>query len=147
MDPLRLSDRLTIRASSHLAWIDGIEDLAVRMARDAGLEADEACFFGVALREALVNAIQHGHRFDDHRQVEVGFRVVTGKVMVVTVRDRGPGFDPSAVADPRTPDNVTRPSGRGIFFMRRFSDRIRFCFPSSGGALVQMEKDLPTLAA
>jgi serine/threonine-protein kinase RsbW len=145
--PLRFSDSLTIKATSRLAWIDGIEDLAVRMAVDAGLDADSAYFLGVALREALVNAIQHGHGFDDRLPVEVGFRIETGRVMVITVRDRGPGFDPSRVRDPLAAVNLTRSSGRGIFFMRRFTDRVRFSFPRSGGALVRLEKDLPALAA
>jgi serine/threonine-protein kinase RsbW len=145
--PLALRDGLTIDASSHLAWIEGIEQLAVCTACEAGLDADSGFFLGVAVREAIVNAIRHGHRFDKDYRVRVSIRVTSDRVMVVTVSDRGPGFDPSAVPDPLAPDNLTRPGGRGLLFMRRFTDRVSFLFPSGGGSIVRLEKDLPSRPA
>ena len=143
LTPLRLREGLAIETPSHLAWIDGIEQLLLRIATDAGLDADGAYFLGVAAREALVNAIQHGHGFDVRRRVKVGIRIASGRVIVMTVRDRGPGFDPSRVPDPVAPENLTQPDGRGLLFMRAFADRVSFTFPRSGGALVRLEKDLP----
>jgi serine/threonine-protein kinase RsbW len=138
---------LTIDVASHPAWIDGIEQLTIQVGADAGLDDDSAHFLGVALREALANAIQHGHRFEARRRVRVGIRAVDGCRLVLTVRDRGPGFDPSRVPDPLAPENLTRSSGRGIFLMRRFADRVSFSFPRTGGSLVRLEKDLPLRAA
>ena len=40
--------------------------------------------------------------------------------------DRGGGFDPAAVPDPRLPENVLKPSGRGVFLMRALMDEARF---------------------
>ncbi len=42
------------------AALDRVEDLAVRLGRAGGLDADGAVFVGVALREAVVNAFRHG---------------------------------------------------------------------------------------
>jgi serine/threonine-protein kinase RsbW len=145
--PLQIRDGLTIDATSHLAWIDGIEQLAVCTAREAGLDDDGAFFLGIAVREAIVNAVRHGHRFDPRRRVKVGIRVAAGRVMVITVRDSGPGFDPAAIPDPLAPANLTKPGGRGILFMRRFADRVAFSFPRGGGSLVRLEKDLPVRSA
>jgi serine/threonine-protein kinase RsbW len=58
------------------------------------------------------------------------------------VRDRGPGFDPAIVPDPLAEENVGRGTGRGLFFMRRFADRVLFSFPRKGGVVVRLEKDL-----
>ncbi len=143
LTPLRLRDGLVIETPSHVAWIDGIEQLLLRTATDAGLDTDGAHYLGVAAREALVNAIQHGHGFDVRRKVKVGIRIASGRVIVMTVRDQGPGFDPSRVPDPVAPENLTKPDGRGLLFMRAFADRVSFAFPRSGGALVRLEKDLP----
>jgi serine/threonine-protein kinase RsbW len=143
----KLRHGLTIDVASHPAWIDGIEQLAIQVGVDAGLDDDGAYFLGIALREALANAIKHGHGFEPRRRVRVGIRIVAGRRIVLTVRDRGPGFDPSAVADPLAPENLVRSSGRGIFLMRQFADRVAFSFPRSGGALVRLEKDLPLPAA
>jgi serine/threonine-protein kinase RsbW len=115
--------------------LDRIEALAVRLARFGGLDPDGAHFLGVALREAIVNALHHGRG-----AAWVALRLARRGVLVMTVRDRGPGFDPSRLPDPRAPENVVKGCGRGIFYMRRFTDRVSFSFPRQGGAVVRLEK-------
>jgi hypothetical protein len=46
------------------------------------------------------------------------------------------------VPDPLAAGNLERGSGRGLFFMRQFADRVFFSFPRQGGAEVRLEKDL-----
>jgi anti-sigma regulatory factor (Ser/Thr protein kinase) len=41
-----------------------------------------------------------------------------------TVRDQGAGFDPASIPDPTRPENVNRPSGRGLFLMRQLLDEV-----------------------
>jgi serine/threonine-protein kinase RsbW len=125
-----------------MAWVDALEELTLLIAGAGGLSWDRACDFGVAVREALVNALKHGTDAACHR-VAVGFRLVDGPALLVTVRDRGPGFDPGAVPDPRTPENLCRNSGRGVFYMRRFADAVAFSFPRRGGTVTRLRKHLP----
>jgi serine/threonine-protein kinase RsbW len=42
------------------------------------------------------------------------------------VEDEGPGFDPRTVPDPRAPENLERPSGRGLLLMGHFATWIRY---------------------
>jgi serine/threonine-protein kinase RsbW len=37
------------------------------------------------------------------------------------VEDQGEGFDPGIVSDPTSPENIDKPSGRGIFLMRNLA--------------------------
>jgi serine/threonine-protein kinase RsbW len=120
------------------AALDHVEELAVVMGRAGGLDAEEAVFVGVALREAVVNAFRHG-RSPDGDPTRIALHL-TPDSLVITVRDRGPGFDPSCVSDPREPDNLSRGSGRGIFYMRCFTDRVSFVFPRKGGSVVRLAK-------
>ena len=46
--------------------------------------------------------------------------------IVITIADDGPGFDVSSLPDPTDPENLIRPSGRGILFMRMFMDDVRY---------------------
>lgn len=125
-----------------LAWVDAVEELAVRITRASGLRPDAAGDFGVAVREAVMNALRHGA--DPARGiVAVSFRMVEGPALVVTVRDRGAGFDPESLPDPCAPENVARSCGRGVFYMRRFSDDISFSFPRRGGTVTRLRKELP----
>jgi serine/threonine-protein kinase RsbW len=102
--------------------------------------ADDALFgIDLAVREAVTNAVLHGNRSDEAVPFEVG---VSGNDagLVVTVRDRGQGFDPARVADPTAEENILKTSGRGILFMRTFMDEVVWEHPEGGGTLVRMTK-------
>jgi serine/threonine-protein kinase RsbW len=120
------------------AALDHVEDLAVCMGRAGGLDQDGAVFVGVALREAVVNAFRHG-RSADGAPTRIGLHL-TPDSLVITVRDRGPGFDPGRVPDPREAENLDRGCGRGLYYMRCFTDRLSFVFPRRGGSVVRLAK-------
>jgi serine/threonine-protein kinase RsbW len=121
-----------------LIWLDRVEELGVRVARASGLDDDEAQFLGLAVREALMNALTHGNS----DRVAVSFRLTEGDSLVITVRDHGPGFDPARIPNPLSEDNLAKSSGRGIFYMRRFADEVVFAFPSRGGTVARLFKRL-----
>jgi serine/threonine-protein kinase RsbW len=79
----------------------------------------------LALEEALVNAIKHGHGFDPSKQARLRFRV-TAEVVLLEVEDEGQGFDPRSVPDPLAPENLERPSGRGLFLIRTYMTWSRY---------------------
>ena len=84
------------------------------------------CFgMRLALEEALVNALKHGHGHDPAKSAHVRLRVTVEQVMV-EVEDEGPGFDPSAVADALLPENLERTCGRGLLLMRHYTTWMRF---------------------
>ncbi len=130
------AERLELRSGPGCeSALDRIEARAVGMAQKGGLDPDCAHYLGVALREAIVNALRHGRG-----AASVFVRLARKGLLVMTVRDRGPGFDPSRVPDPLAPENLARGTGRGLFYMRCFTDRVSFSFPKCGGAVVRLEK-------
>jgi serine/threonine-protein kinase RsbW len=122
--------------------IDAIEKVAMAAAIKGGLHDDDAHFLGVAIREAIVNALRHGRAKSGGCSASVQVSVSPRGALVATVRDRGPGFDPAAVPDPLADENLSRGSGRGLLIMRSCADRVLFSFPRTGGAVVRLEKDL-----
>ncbi|MGB3563636.1 MAG: ATP-binding protein [Thermoanaerobaculia bacterium] len=103
------------------------------------LDAETSQSIGTAVREAVANAIQHGNNMDPEKFVRVEC-CLDGDEVVIQVRDQGNGFDPKKVPDPLEPDNLMRPNGRGIFFMKKFMDDIKYSFESDGGTVVTMRK-------
>lgn len=128
-----------IDAACVMEVVDAVQGAAEALASTWGMDAERCHFLGLAVREAVVNAIRHGRRESAVSRFESRLRSV-GRRMVVTVSDRGPGFDPAGVPDPLEPQNVLKGSGRGIFYMRTFADTVSFAFPRVGGTVVRLEK-------
>jgi serine/threonine-protein kinase RsbW len=131
-----------VEVPGQIEVIDDLEDSVVRLGQRNGLDPDASYFLGVALREALLNAILHGRALAHGRPVQVRIAIGEGWLSV-TVRDFGPGFEPETVPDPVAPENCFRGCGRGIFFMRRFADEVVFHRPQDGGQSVELRKQLP----
>jgi anti-sigma regulatory factor (Ser/Thr protein kinase) len=91
----------------------------------------------LALQEAVANAIRHGCGGDATKELQCSVTCDAAGEVVITVRDPGDGFDHTAVADPLHPENILKPSGRGIFLINGLMDDVRF---ADGGREVQMRK-------
>jgi serine/threonine-protein kinase RsbW len=122
--------------------VDDLEAVAVRLGTRGGLDPDASHFLGVALREALMNAIRHGNGLAPGRPIQVRI-ALDGGCLSLTVRDWGPGFEADALPDPEAPENCCLGCGRGVFFMRRFADEVVFHRPEGGGQAVELRKRLP----
>jgi serine/threonine-protein kinase RsbW len=126
--------------SSKIEEIDGAVQKATAFASDAGF-ADDAVFgIDMAVREALANAVKHGNKLDETKQVEITL-VSAGDRMEILIRDFGKGFDVSQVPDPTNPENLLKASGRGILFMHNFVDKVEWERASDGGMIVKMTKN------
>ena len=104
-----------------------------------GLDDDARHWAGIAIREAVANAIKHGNRQDPDKDVEVELAVSPEQV-IIRVLDEGEGFEPEEVEDPLDPANLLKPNGRGIFYMKSFMDTIEYSPRPEGGTIVTLRK-------
>lgn len=104
-----------------------------------GIGEDIAFGVDMAVREAVTNAVVHGNKLDDAKEVELRLRN-TPEVFEISVHDQGSGFNPNEVPDPTTEENLLKTSGRGIFFMRNFMDEVDWLADPKGGTSVRMIK-------
>lgn len=109
-----------------------------------GLDDDNRHWIDVAVREAVANAIKHGNQEDPAKQVHVDLTLEgnEGDWLVIRVQDEGRGFDPSDLEDPLAPENLLKPNGRGIFYMKSFMDDIQYGLRPGGGTVVTLRKRL-----
>ncbi|GMU65649.1 MAG: hypothetical protein AMXMBFR36_19230 [Acidobacteriota bacterium] len=108
---------------------------------ERGVSDDVRHWVGLALREAVANAIKHGNRQDPSKRVDVAVDLGDA-ALTLAVADEGPGFDPHEVRDPLAPENRFRADGRGIFYMRKFMDEVSYSFGPGGGTVVTLRKRL-----
>ena len=85
------------------------------------IEGREATF-GIAISEALANAITHGNHSDPSRKVYVRCAFEPDALSIV-IRDEGNGFNP---VDITTPHDIDEDLNRGIRLMRSYMDEIQF---------------------
>jgi serine/threonine-protein kinase RsbW len=126
---------------STLDSVDRAEELASGAAQRAGFDDDELMKIGMAIREAMVNAVVHGNRYHENKRVRFALSLTNDR-LIVTIADEGSGFDFAHVPDPLAPENLLRTSGRGIFLMRSFMDSVDLRHLESGGTEVTLVKNL-----
>ncbi|HMK28655.1 MAG TPA: ATP-binding protein [Terriglobales bacterium] len=117
--------------------VDAVTDLARElMGEESGTHLEVA----LALQEALANAVLHGRADDGTKSIQcwVAYDVYQGITMVV--RDPGPGYDPSLLHDPVSPENLHLTHGRGLYLIRTLMDEVHF---QNQGAEVHMRKANP----
>lgn len=79
----------------------------------------------VASVEAVNNAIIHGNKIDESKNVHI--RIEKGEsTLTISVKDEGDGFDFNNIPDPTTPENIEKPHGRGIFLIKHLTDKMTF---------------------
>lgn len=79
----------------------------------------------VAVTESVNNAIRHGNKNDKKKNVYLSLTLNENLIRFI-VRDEGIGFDFHNLPDPTAPENIDKPSGRGIFLMKHLSDEVNF---------------------
>jgi CheY-like chemotaxis protein len=136
------------------ALIEPLLNLSKQVLEDFNLcDANGRIRVGVALEEALLNAMYRGNLEISYRQMQevrehmllgqglglitqrrlqapfrdrqVAFQLhATPEEVRFVVRDEGPGFDVMSVLDPGDPKQINREGGRGLVLMRTFMDEV-----------------------
>jgi serine/threonine-protein kinase RsbW len=127
MDTAKITYRLASRQESVEVAVRAAGELAMR----CGFGEDARGHIDLAVREATVNAILHGNRFDPAKQVTVSFESAPGR-LTISIRDQGPGLNPATVPDPLADENLRKPSGRGLLLIRTFMDKVEIVNVSPG---------------
>jgi serine/threonine-protein kinase RsbW len=79
----------------------------------------------VAVTESVNNAIRHGNKNDKKKNVYLSLSLNEDLIRFI-IKDEGTGFDYHNLPDPTAPENIDKPSGRGIFLMKHLSDEVNF---------------------
>ena len=133
--------RIEITIGSRVEFVNLLQAASNEICHIVDLDDDAAMNLSLALHEAVVNAIKHGNREDRRKKVTVSFTLRSAD-LIIKVKDQGGGFDWCRVEDPRSPDNIGKANGRGIFLMRNFVDRVDFKHVAGEGLTVTLVKRL-----
>lgn len=79
----------------------------------------------ISLTEAVNNAIIHGNKKDENKQVCIKCEH-SKRALILKIQDEGKGFNLVQVKDPLSPDRITECGGRGVLIMNELSDRVHY---------------------
>lgn len=132
-------ETLELRLPSRIESIAEATAAAVKFARALGFDEDAAGAIDLAVRETVTNAVIHGNKTNE--AIPFDLKIVSSSAALeITIRDRGAGFNPEDVPDPTDRENLLKPSGRGLLFMRAFMDEVSFAPHAEGGTVVRLVK-------
>ena len=137
--PAPMNETIELSIDSKLELVETVESLAKSASAKLGFDEADAGWIELAVREAVVNAIKHGNQYIANKQVDVQF-LVGPDILSIYIRDQGAGFDAARLPDPLEPDNLLKPAGRRILWMRTFMDEVEYSAHPEGGCVVRMKK-------
>jgi serine/threonine-protein kinase RsbW len=135
------ANEIDISISSYLDNLDLVQIITDRLTDFMQFDEDSAHWIGMSVRESVTNAIQHGNKLDADKKVDICFKVFPDRI-TISVKDQGSGFHLDDIPNPLDAENLLKPSGRGIFYIRTFMDEVEFRNPAEGGTEVFMIKKL-----
>lgn len=131
--------RLQLTLKSSMESVSQAEAAVIEFARKIGYREPQLEQIGLAVIEAVANAILHGNRCDAKKKVHVT-AALGKKGLVVSVQDEGEGFDADALPDPLSPDAILKDCGRGVFLVRACMDEVAVRRKAPRGTEIKMIK-------
>jgi serine/threonine-protein kinase RsbW len=128
---------------SMLERLNDVEDMTEKFADRYHLSDDDRDNLAIAITELTNNAIIHGNKYDQAKNVTVSF-YFENNIISVYILDQGQGFDPSSIDNPLEPENLLKESGRGIFILRSIMDDVQFRNGDAGTEVKIVKKIKPS---
>lgn len=128
-------EKYKVHLKADLEEITKVEQLVDEIKDDLNLSDDIYGNIIVALTEAVNNAIIHGNKMVSDKKTEISV-ARDEHTIVFYVKDQGKGFDYNNLPDPTAPENLEKPTGRGVFLMKNLADLVVF---SDGGSMVELQ--------
>lgn len=127
-------EKYHLTLDSRLESVNQVEALVDTIKEELDLGDEMYGNIIVSVTEAVNNAIIHGNREDTDKKVEVSV-AKDHHSLIFYIKDEGGGFDFNNLPDPTAPENLEKPTGRGVFLMKNLSDLVVF---SDNGSVVEI---------
>ena len=159
-------EKLVYELPTNFDWVNPLATQLVDMLEAAQVcDSESRPRVVLGLVEILTNSVEHGsldisgpekqalkakgeqawQRVLEERMTQAPYRdrkvrvtaSITDETATFTIQDQGQGFDFSDLPDPTDPENLFKPSGRGILLARAFLDELHY---SGSGNVVTLVK-------
>jgi len=125
-DAEKLELKLSVTLAGDRDAVDPVVRSVMNVVREMNCAPGREDHIELALTEALANAVVHGAKSDPSKIIECDVACDAQHGILIVVRDPGPGFDPTKIADPCHGENIYANHGRGIYLINQLMDEVQF---------------------
>ncbi len=126
---------VTLTCNTDLRFIDLIQVVGSEFLKHLNFTQEDGERLCLAIQEGIANAMRHGNKLAKDKSVKVTFTPLADR-FEIRIEDQGPGVDLASIPDPNLPENLLKPGGRGVFFMKQVMDEVRMERGEKGSSLV-----------
>ena len=126
---------VTLTCNTDLRFIDLIQVVGSELLKHMSFSHEDGERLWLAIQEGIANAMRHGNKLDKAKQVKVTF-IPEPTHMEVRIEDQGGGVDLASIPNPNLPENLLKPGGRGVYFMKQVMDTVELIRSAEGSTLV-----------
>ncbi len=130
------TEKITLQFSSSPDNFKMLYVLLEQLRKQYPMHDETAANMELVVGEAINNAIIHGNKGDEKKQVFITAENSADNILSITVTDEGDGFNYNHLPDPTLPENIENPTGRGVFLMKQLADLVIF---SNNGSTVEVQ--------
>lgn len=126
---------VTLTCNTDLRFIDLIQVVGSELLKHMSFSHEDGERLWLAIQEGIANAMRHGNRLDPAKLIKVTFNPSLAN-LEIRIEDQGPGVDLASIPNPNLPENLLKPGGRGVYFMKQVMDTVDLIRGAEGSTLV-----------
>ncbi len=126
---------VSLTCNTDLRFIDLIQVVGSELLKHMNFSHEDGERVWLAIQEGIGNAMRHGNKLDKRKNIEVTFTPLANK-LEIRIHDTGKGVNLAALPNPNLPENLLKPCGRGVFFMKQVMDQVSMETDAGGSTLL-----------
>lgn len=130
---------VSLTCNTDLRFIDLIQVVGSELLKHMSFNHEDGERLWLAIQEGIANAMRHGNKLDKKKTVKVTFSPNTHS-LEIRIEDQGKGVDLSTIPNPNLPENLLKPCGRGVYFMKQVMDTVEMERGPNGSTLVLVKQ-------
>ena len=130
---------VSLTCNTDLRFIDLIQVVGSELLKHMNFSHEDGERVWLAIQEGIANAMRHGNKLDKRKSIEVTFTPLNNR-LEIRIKDSGTGVDLDTLPNPNLPENLLKPCGRGVYFMKQVMDQVSLERSPEGSTLVLVKQ-------
>jgi serine/threonine-protein kinase RsbW len=130
---------VTLTCNTDLRFIDLIQVVGSELLKHMNFSHEDGERLWLAIQEGIGNAMRHGNKLDKRKPIQVTFTPLASR-LEIRIKDSGQGVNLERLPNPNLAENLLKPCGRGVYFMKQVMDSVSMETNGDGSTLLLVKQ-------